>query len=215
MDRVSRLSQWLANAATRVGEAGAGTASPSRDWTLWRDACGGDAGSATRLVRELTPQAYGLAIQLVGKREDAQDAVQDAFLRLWRSSPSDTRGARLSTYFNTIVINCCRSLMSSRREQPTEREALTDLHDALQLRDEAAGGVHPTAATDDRQVQARLHHGLRLLPTRQRMAIAMWTYADASAADIARALEIDPNAAHQLLHRAKLSLRAHLDGGTS
>jgi RNA polymerase sigma-70 factor, ECF subfamily len=214
MDHVSRLSHWLANAAGGVGSAAQGAASPSRDWALWREACGGNPGSATQLVRELTPQAYGLAIQLVGKREDAQDAVQDAFLRLWRSSPTDTHGARLATYFNTIVINCCRSLMSSRREQPTERDALIDLHDAQQLREGSTGSVLPAADAGGGS-QARLHQGLRLLPVRQRMAIAMWTYADASVADIARTLEIDPNAAHQLLHRAKLALRAHLDGGLS
>jgi RNA polymerase sigma-70 factor (ECF subfamily) len=42
----------------------------------------------------------------------------------------------------------------------------------------------------------------------------MWAYADASVIDIARALELDPNAAHQLLHRAKLTLRSHLEGVT-
>ena len=70
-----------------------------------------------------------IAIQLVGKREDAQDAVQDAFMRLWRSHPSDTRGARLATYFNTIVINCCRSAMANRREHATEHDGSKDRAD--------------------------------------------------------------------------------------
>lgn len=38
----------------------------------------------------------------------------------------------------------------------------------------------------------------------------MWAYADASAADIAQALAIDSNAAHQLLHRAKQALKLRL-----
>jgi RNA polymerase sigma-70 factor, ECF subfamily len=45
------------------------------------------------------------------------------------------------------------------------------------------------------------------------MAVAMWAYADASVADVARSLDIDPNAAHQLLHRAKAALRAQLERG--
>ncbi len=219
MDHVSRLSHWLADAATRaaasVGVATSGAASPptTRAWQLWREACAGQAVSATRLVRDLTPQAYGLAIQLVGKPEDAQDAVQDAFLRLWRSNPSDTHGARLSTYFNTIVLNCCRSLITGRREQPTDHEALTELHDAQQVRDGPPGVGHETASAA--ASHAGLQDGLARLPARQRMAIAMWAYADASVADIARALDIDPNAAHQLLHRAKLALRTHLERGTT
>lgn len=218
---MSRLSGWLHSAAARAeGAVGLAVPAPARDWALWRAAGAGDAASATRLVRQLTPQAYGLAIQLVRRREDAQDAVQDAFLRLWRSQPSDTRGARLSTYFNTIVINCCRSLLAARREQPTEHDALTDLHDAQQLRDRATGGGghHPAGAGDGDDeaglqagISTRLHRALRRLPVRQRMAIAMWAYADASVPDIARTLEIDPNAAHQLLHRAKLALRTHFE----
>jgi RNA polymerase sigma-70 factor (ECF subfamily) len=209
MERVSRLSGWLAGAAAAAGRAGFGA--PAGDWALWRAACGGDTASATRLVHELTPQAYGLAIQMLGRREDAQDAVQDAFVRLWRSRPSDTHGARLATYFNTIVLNCCRTQLAGRRELATEQEALTDLHDAWQLR-EAPAGPEPVSGGPARQEQLR--RGLQRLPARQRMAIAMWTYADASVPDIARALDIDPNAAHQLLHRAKLALRAHLEGGS-
>jgi RNA polymerase sigma-70 factor (ECF subfamily) len=221
MDRVaSRVSHWLASAAASVGLPGSAAppAPQPRDWALWRAACDGHAPSANRLVRELTPQAYGLAIQMVGKAEDAQDAVQDAFLRLWRSHPSDTHGAKLATYFNTIVLNCCRSQLTSRREWATEHEALTELHDAQQLRDAEAGvagqaalgsetsAVHTTAP-------AQLQAALAQLPARQRMAIAMWTYADASATDIARTLDIDPNAAHQLLHRAKSALRSQLEAG--
>ncbi len=48
------------------------------------------------------------------------------------------------------------------------------------------------------------------LPARQRMALAMWAYADADVPQIARALELDANAAHQLLYRAKMALRSLL-----
>lgn len=222
MDRVtSRLSHWLASAAASVGlpsSAGPQAAQQQqpRDWALWRAACDGHAPSATRLVRELTPQAYGLALQMVRKAEDAQDAVQDAFLRLWRSHPSDTHGAKLATYFNTIVLNCCRSQLTSRREWATEHAALTELHDAQQLRDGsegAAAAAGAEASAVHTTAPAQLQAALAQLPARQRMAIAMWTYADASAADIARTLDIDPNAAHQLLHRAKSALRSQLAAG--
>ncbi len=42
----------------------------------------------------------------------------------------------------------------------------------------------------------------------------MWACADAAAPDIAHALDIDPNAAHQLLHRAKHALRMRLEGAS-
>lgn len=206
MESVSRLTRWLGR--ERSSDAAAGTAG-GEDWQLWAEACAGRRASAEQLVRMLTPQAYGLALQLVGKPEDAEDAVQESFLRLWRSAPSDDRGARLSTYFNTIVINRCRTALVGRREQATEPEALADLHDAHQ---QASHDDDAAAFASGMAMPARLQAALDKLPPRQRMAVAMWAYADASVADVARSLDIDPNAAHQLLHRAKSALRNHLEG---
>lgn len=206
MDGVSRLTRWLGAGRERT----AAEAEPGRgdDWRLWSEACSGRARSAEQLVRLLTPQAYGLAMQLLGRAEDAEDAVQESFLRLWRSAPSDDQGARLSTYFNTIVINRCRSALVARREQATDPEALAELHDAHQHADQ------PGPASDAGPgMPARLQAALQRLPARQRMAVAMWAYADASVGEVARSLDIDPNAAHQLLHRAKAALRTHLDRG--
>ena len=208
---MSRLTGWLDNAAARIRSR---TAAPADDWTLWRMACTGHAQSAQQLVRTLTPPAYGLALQLLRRSEDAEDAVQDAFLRLWRSHPSDTHGATLSTYFNTIVINRCRSRWTSQREDATDPETLAELHDAQQTREMDEHPLAHTAGFGSADSGGALAQGLARLPVRQRMAVVMWAYADAGVPDIARALDVDPNAAHQLLHRAKKALRLHLEGAS-
>ena len=176
------------------------------DWALWQQACNGHSPSATRLVRALTPQALRLAMQLLRKAEDAQDAVQESFLRLWNSQAKDTSSAKLSTYFNTIVINRCKTQLLRNRELSTEPEGLLDLADALQLQAHAMP-IAPAAYTAQ-----ELHAALSSLPARQRMALAMWAYADAQVPEIARALDLEVNATHQLLFRAKNSLRTFLQG---
>lgn len=206
---MSRLTGWLDSAAARIRSR---AAAPADDWTLWREACAGHAQSAQQLVRQLTPSAYGLAMQLLRRSEDAEDAVQDAFLRLWRSHPSDTHGATLSTYFNTIVINRCRSCWTSQREDATDPETLAELHDAQQAIEGAECPAAHMADFGSSNGSGALARGLARLPVRQRMAVVMWAYADAGVPDIARALDIDPNTAHQLLHRAKKALRLHLEG---
>lgn len=206
---MSRLTGWLEGAVARLRT---GNAEPASDWELWRAACTGHARSAQELVRMLTPSAYGLALQLLRRSEDAEDVVQDAFLRLWRSHPNDTRGATLSTYFNTIVINRCRSRWSTHREEAIDPDALTELHDAQQADDTASPPTEQAVWADAVGNGQALAQGLARLPVRQRMAVVMWAYADATVPDIARALDIDPNAAHQLLHRAKQTLRTHLGG---
>lgn len=141
-------------------------------------------------------------MQLLRQRADAEDVVQESFLRLWSSRPSDSQGATLATFFNTIVINRCKSLLTQRRELATEPEALAELSDAQQ----------PAHASEPQGLQQaeRLREVLQGLPARQRMALAMWAYADASVPEIAAALEIDSNAAHQLLHRAKQTMKLRL-----
>jgi RNA polymerase sigma-70 factor (ECF subfamily) len=179
------------------------------DWALWQRACEGDPGSARSLVRLLTPPALAMARHMLGRLEDAEDAVQESFLRLWSARPDDTRGARLSTYFNTIVLNRCRTQLVRRRELGMEPADLTALQDQQQADARADTGDALASVAPQHLLDA-----LARLPARQRMAIAMWAYADASAADIGQALEIDANTAHQLLHRAKTGLRLALRGAT-
>lgn len=194
---LDRLGHWVGQA---LGTPADSRAAPE-PWALWHAACAGDETSATALVQRLTPQAYGLAMQLMARREDAEDAVQDAFVRLWGARPSDTRGASLATFFNTIVINRCKSALARRREFSADPRQLVDMADAHQSDAPMDAGHVPAFDT------ASLQAAMARLPARQRMALAMWAYADADVPEIARSLELDANAAHQLLHRAKTSLR--------
>lgn len=182
------------------------------DWSLWQRAQAGDEPGAAELVRLLTPQALGLASQLLRRREDAEDAVQEAFLRLWRSNPSADQGSRLATYFNTIVINRCRTRLSSRHDLPTEGDALATLMEGQQANTDAAAAAHPMSGLSPAATKQKLQAALGSLPPRQRMALAMWAYADAGIDEIAQAMELDANAAHQLLYRARRALRATMEG---
>lgn len=214
------MSESTVTTATRSGAARIGSKlaqswsrwrnaiAPNDDWALWEQACNGHGPSAVAVVRRLTPQAHGLAMQLLRRTEDAQDVVQESFLRLWNSRASDTAGARLSTFFNTIVINRCKSHLVRRQEWSTDSDTLTDLADAQQRAAEAGHATHETWSP------AQIQAAIGTLPARQRMALAMWAYGDAEVSEIARALDVEVNAAHQLLFRAKASLRTVLKGTT-
>ena len=201
--------RWWSAARARLGRA-TGASPGGEDWALWRRACAGEAAAATALVQQLTPQALGLARQLLRRQEDAEDMVQESFLRLWGSRPSEARGASLATFFNTIVINRCKSLLLQRRELSLEPEALDALGEALIDTQRPT----PEGALELRIEGQALLQALQRLPARQRMALALWAYADASVAEIAQALSLsEANAAHQLLHRAKQALRRQLQAG--
>jgi RNA polymerase sigma-70 factor (ECF subfamily) len=201
----SLAMQWRRKVGMSLAHFGRGSA-PLDDWQLWHKAQNGCALSARDLVDQLMPQALGLAMQMLRRREDAQDVVQESFLRLWGSQVRDLQTARLSSYFNAIVINRCKSLLERTREFATDAETLTGLAEEVQ-----------TAQSDFTDAPAsfsatQLQQAMGTLPARQRMALAMWAYANADAAHIARSMDIEVNAAHQLLHRAKGALRQALQG---
>ena len=200
----ARVGHKLAQTWTRWRNVLGGT----DDWALWEQACKGHGPSAVTVVHRLTPQAHGLAMQLLRRSEDAQDVVQESFLRLWNSRASDTGHASLSTFFNTIVINRCKTYLMRRQELSTENESLIDLADANQR------ACEPDNTTHEGWTTAQVQTAMGVLPARQRMALAMWAYGDAEASEIARALGVEVNAAHQLLFRAKASLRNVLKGTT-
>lgn len=181
-------------------------------WAEWRAATGGDPASARALVARLTPPALALARQVLGRHEDAEDVVQDSFLRLWSAHPDDQQSAQIGTYFHTIVLNRCRSVLSRQREWATDPDELQALQE-----DQAGAVSAPVSdALDAHRQHHQLHTALTALPPRQRLALALWAYADADAAAIGQALGIDANAAHQLLHRARRQLRSALTpGGTA
>lgn len=185
--------------------------SPTADgWAEWRAATGGDPASARALVARLTPPALALARQVLGRPEDAEDVVQDSFLRLWSARPDDQTSARIGTYFHTIVLNRCRSVLSRQREWATDPDELQT------LQEQQTGALVAQEPLDDARQHHQLHAALTALPPRQRLALALWAYADADAAAIGQALGIEANAAHQLLHRAKRQLRSALaPGGTA
>jgi RNA polymerase sigma-70 factor, ECF subfamily len=165
--------------------------------------------NASRLVALLRPKAFSLAYRLLQDRGLAEDAVQEAFIRLWKSAAVNTGQARLSTYFHRIVFNeAMRISERFKREDTVEHHALNGLIEAQQLinEDQAVEWVSTPGAAPE-QIEA----AIALLPQRQRAALLLWAYEDLSIKEIAVALELQENAAHQLVYRAKHALKKHLE----
>lgn len=93
------------------------------------------------------------------------------------------------------------------------RPELTGLDDAVletHLDQTVDERQNPLNDLRDIQTASLIQQAMLHLPPRQRAALALWAYQDASMHEISTALDIDTNAAHQLLHRAKISLRSKL-----
>ncbi|MFI8360485.1 RNA polymerase sigma factor [Streptomyces sp. NPDC085612] len=75
----------------------------------------GDEEAFEVLVHRHSPAMLQLAERLMGSRAEAEDAVQDAFVSVWRSLPEYRGEAGFSTWLYRIVTNRCLNLLRARR----------------------------------------------------------------------------------------------------
>ena len=155
-----------------------------------------------RLIDEHLDRSYRLAAVVLHDREEAQDAVHDAFVTAWRKYASLRDPARFAAWFDRIVVNACRD-----RLRHTGRHQVQDIASGPEL---VAGD--PTAAVPDELV---IHRALAQLKPDDRIVLALRFYRDMKVDDIAAALDIRPRAATSRLHRALERLRRILDEDTA
>lgn len=182
-------------------------ASWSDDQGLFRLARGGEPKATRALVESLSPRAHALAWRMLGDSAEAEDVLQEAFIRLFNGAEFQGQ-SRLGTFFHTMVARLCLDRIRQRKP-----ELLLDTQDFENLSEaEQSSVVDPEHHLSDQQQADHMQAAIARLSPRQRMAISLWAYHDFEAIDIARALDCDLNAAHQCLHRAKISLRKLLQG---
>ena len=184
------------------------------DDALMRRAGSGDKAAFALLVRRHLARATALAQRITGNRSDAEEIVQEAFLRCWQKAPewrpverpandraANDRGgdgatAQFGTWLYRVLVNLC--LDRRRRPQPVGIEA------ADTVADSGADGFDETARGEtSRRVQAAMAQ----LPERQRAALALCYFEGLGNIEAAATLDISIGALESLLVRARRALR--------
>ncbi len=75
----------------------------------------GDEGALGEVIGLYQDRLYGFALRLLGNTSDAEDAVQDAFVRAFRALPSYDKPRPFKTWLFTILHNRCMDLLRARR----------------------------------------------------------------------------------------------------
>jgi RNA polymerase sigma-70 factor, ECF subfamily len=170
----------------------------------------GDKAAFAVLVRRHLARATAIAQRIVGNKSDAEEVVQEAFLRCWQKAPdwqpSGTAGApgsaeraQFATWLYRVVTNLC--LDRRRRPQPVELEA------AGEIADDADDGF---ARTERGELGRRVAEAMAKLPERQRAALALCYYEDLGNIEAAKILDISVGALESLLVRGRRALRDSL-----
>jgi RNA polymerase sigma-70 factor (ECF subfamily) len=159
-----------------------------------------DRTAYAALVERHLEHMIAVAFRMAGGRAEAEDIVQEAFLRLWRSAPAwQARNARFSTWFHRVVINLCIDLSRKRKWLPLE--AAGDIDDPAPSPEEKA---------EDHDMQSQIADALASLPHQQRAAVTLCYYEGLSNREAADVLQTSVKAVESLLVRARRGLAEKL-----
>jgi len=154
---------------------------------------------------------FARAILTAGTQE-AEEVVQEAFLRLWQQAETWQPNGRVSTWLHQVTYRLCIDSLRRRR-----RSVSIDLTDMEDIEDDAPRPDAGLLRADDvRSVRAAIER----LPERQRTALVLFHFQEMSQADAAAIMGVGESAFESLLARARRRLRIDLsvdengEGGT-
>ena len=156
------------------------------------------------LFRETYEDTYLLALRLVGNAEDANDVVQDTYLRAFGAIRRFRGDAQIGTWLYRITSNAANTLLQRRRNS-AHAELAGDAGVADLSRER-----NPEERAENADMRTQLLVALSTLPTKLRSVIVLRDIYDLSHDAIAEQLGISESAAKVRLFRARQKLREQL-----
>lgn len=175
----------------------------------------GEVSGFAELVREFSNKAFSLILKILNNREEAEDCLQEAFLKLYRalSSGQFEERSKLSTYFYTIVYNTAvehyRKLKDKRFSIisiDVEGDNFEEGDDLLsRFRSTAEESVPDTAGTNE--IAGIIRRFVESLPEQYSVILTMFFINDLSHEEISEILKLPIGTVKNRIFRAKAKLR--------
>lgn len=156
----------------------------------------GDLQAFSLFVTRYTDPAYAVALSILRHEQDAEDAVQAAFIRALERIGQLRPGSRFGPWFYRVLRSTCLNLR--RREMLRTHSELTDT---------AASRDDPHREFERGYARERVLNALGQLPERQRTAVMMYDLEGYDHAEIAKILGIAVGTSRANLHHGRQALR--------
>jgi RNA polymerase sigma-70 factor (ECF subfamily) len=169
----------------------------------------GDRDAYGELVRRHTRMLFRLAYRMMGNEADADDVVQDAFLRAYQKLATFESRADFGTWIYRIAVHCALDKLARRRTEQTRRvsEETDPEEGAIQVPDLSPD---PERLALSAEIAALHEVAMRALTPMERTAFILRHMEDRSTEEIAVALNVTPNTAKQSVYRAVQKVRHRL-----
>ncbi len=166
------------------------------------------------LVDEHAAQIYALGLRFCGNPTDAEDMVQEVFLHAFRAWDTFRGDSSVKTWLYTIAARACQRMHRPRAGQPKHIGSI----ESLLPFGERTIGIIPTDQPDavqhqiQREARERIEAAIVELPDEFRVPVILKEIVGFSVPEVAQILGLQPNTVRSRIHRARLKLRAAVDG---
>src|SRR5579864_2210087 len=183
----------------------------SEELALVQAAKRGDDSAFEELVRRYDRNVFRIAQHITQNREDAEDVVQDAFLKAYQNLENFQENSKFYTWLVRIAVN--EALMKLRRRRPGQMVSLDEdikTEEDSVPRDVADWAPNPGQLFDQAELRDLLQKTIQGLPASFRTVFVLRDVEGLSTEETAEALDLSIPAVKSRLLRARLQLRERL-----
>ncbi len=163
---------------------------------------GEDIGAFEAFIVDYQKRAFSIAYRILGNVDDAQDAVQEAFLRAFRSWKGFRGDSAVTTWFHSVVVNTSIDVGRKRKSVVRPYESVPDKPDTtIRGPEKAAQGV---------EIRETVRDALKKLPERQRDVFFLRHFEGLDVKEIGKSLGLAEGTVKVHLSRAVHALKKGL-----
>ncbi|HVL67573.1 MAG TPA: sigma-70 family RNA polymerase sigma factor [Vicinamibacterales bacterium] len=144
-----------------------------------------DEDAFTREALSYVDSLYGTALRLTRRPADAEDLVQDTYLKAFRASAQFQRGTNLKAWLFTILHNTFRNMRRDQGRNPVDVDS-----EVVEQAESAGGAENPEQVLARATLDADLQAALDDLPEAFRQAVWLRDVEEFSYAEIARMIDV-------------------------
>ncbi len=170
----------------------------------------GDSEAFRALVERHSRAVYRLAHRMTGSPSDAEDVVQETFLRAYRQLGRFESRANFGTWLHRIAVNCSIDLIRARPHRESSHDT-TDLEEFAGGQPRDAARSSPERLVLSSEVQKRIQDAMGMLSHMERAAFVLRHFEGHSIDEISRLLGLKTNATKHSIFRAVRKMRVALE----
>ena len=174
--------------------------------SLVQRALSGDSAAFESIILRYERRVVSLAMKLLGKGDDAQDAAQEVFLRTYKYLHRLNLEKSIEPWLMQMTVNVCRNIGRKR-----QRRLITFLESEAADAPTASTSGDPYMDVVEEQERQMLRKALNGLPEKERIAITLRDIEGLSTAEVAEILNSSESTVRSQVSRARVHMKEAID----